>query len=129
MDWKKLACAVRLQVALHQQWGRLETLEHLVRKAGYAGPAADVLQRLASPSGVAGSSNGIGSRGVGSGGAYARLTRYQSTTCTLSYHDYVRLRDVATGGDEPFRSAAAAAEEQGSSGGKAAGRRLVTVPA
>ncbi|GAB4815132.1 hypothetical protein N2152v2_002178 [Parachlorella kessleri] len=56
------------EVALHQHWDRQQTLEHLIHKAGYPGDPEDVL---------------------GSGAAAFRLTRYQSTTCSLSYPEYL----------------------------------------
>ena len=58
----------RQQVALHQHWDRQQTLEHLIHKAGYPGDPEDVLA---------------------SGATAFRLTRYQSTTCSLSYPEYL----------------------------------------
>jgi uncharacterized protein (TIGR00296 family) len=59
------------EVAAHAGWDRAATLEQLVRKAGCAGGASPRLR------------------------AAVRLTRYQSTTCTLSYEEYQRLKDPA----------------------------------
>lgn len=72
------------EVAAHEGWGRRDTLEHLVRKAGCAAGAAGVLDRL-------------------------KLTRYQSATCTLTYDEYRALKEPAVFGG---REAAEAATEE-----------------
>eukprot|EP00850_Spirogloea_muscicola_P003273 SM000013S26442 [mRNA] locus=s13:402583:403857:+ [translate_table: standard] len=53
------------EVAEQEGWTKLETVDSLVRKAGYLGPISDSLRRK------------------------LRITRYQSSLYTLSYHEYV----------------------------------------
>ena len=60
------------EVAAHEGWDRAQTLDHLIRKAGYGGPPSSARARL-------------------------RMTRYQSTTCALSYDEYCRHREPAHG--------------------------------
>lgn len=57
------------EVPAHEVWDKSQTLEHLVRKSGcVAGVSAKIRGSL-------------------------RLTRYQSTTCTLTYEEYVAIKD------------------------------------
>jgi AMMECR1 domain-containing protein len=55
------------EVAASEAWDRAQTIDRLVRKAGCAAPGAELRARV-------------------------RVTRYQSTTCALSYEEYVKLR-------------------------------------
>eukprot|EP00887_Chlorella_sp_A99_P006014 scaffold27.g6014.t1 len=55
------------EVAAHERWDHVQTLDHLVRKAGFAGPAVTVR-------------------------SYLQITRYQSTACSLTYEEYARLK-------------------------------------
>ena len=65
---------------------RLQTLHHLVRKAGYAGAAAAVLGSL-------------------------RVTRYRSTAFSLTYAEYARGAGAADGGSAPWRRHASSARK------------------
>lgn len=86
------------EVALHQRWSQLETLEQLVRKGGYAGDPADVLSPVSSTGNTS------------SRKQQYKLMRYRSTTCTLSYHDYLhQARVVAERGGGSLGTAAAGA--------------------
>jgi hypothetical protein len=120
------------QVAEHQRWNKQQTLEHLVHKAGYAGAPEDVF---------------------GAGAGPYKLTRYQSTTCTLSYAEYLRLKaeqqqrgqagaeadggavrakGAGTGAAGSPRHQAGQGQQQPfrlGGGGKAGRGQLVTVPA
>ncbi|KAI7841020.1 hypothetical protein COHA_005248 [Chlorella ohadii] len=58
------------EVAAHEGWDKQQTLDHLIRKAGYAG----------SPIAVRAS-------------ATLKVTRYQSTTFSLTYDEYQRLTE------------------------------------
>lgn len=98
------------EVARHQGWGKWHTLEQLVRKSGYAGPAEAVLR----------------------GNGALRLTRYRSTTCTLSYQQYLRLKEA--GGEampgSPVKEAGSPQQQQPFHlGAGSKSRRLVSVPA
>lgn len=53
-----------------QGWDKQETIDSLIRKAGYTGPVTDELR------------------------ASIRLTRYQSTLCKLTYEEYIARRDM-----------------------------------
>jgi AMMECR1 domain-containing protein len=64
------------EVARAERWDRGATLDAAVRKAGCSGAAA------------------VG----GIARASLRVTRYQSTTCTLGYDEYARMRSP---GSEP----------------------------
>ncbi|GBG63959.1 hypothetical protein CBR_g39962 [Chara braunii] len=61
------------EVAEQEGWTKLETIDSLVRKAGYMGPITDSLRRK------------------------LRITRYQSSLYTLNYKDYVDYVTVARG--------------------------------
>lgn len=56
------------EVASHERWDKAQTLEHLVRKSGYTAGFKSVRSAI-------------------------KLTRYQSTTCTLSYDEYKALKE------------------------------------
>ena len=56
------------EVAAHEKWDKPQTLEHLVRKAGCSAGAMAVRGDM-------------------------KLTRYQSAACTLSYDEYIQLKE------------------------------------
>lgn len=57
------------EVAAHEDWDKRETLDHLIRKSGCRdGSNVTVLKSI-------------------------KLTRYQSTACSLSYDDYTKLKE------------------------------------
>lgn len=58
------------EVPFHEEWDHDTTMEQLVRKAGCTAASTSVR------------------RGI-------KLTRYQSTTCTLSYEQYLKIKDPA----------------------------------
>lgn len=66
-------------MAAHETWDREATIGHLVRKAGCLAPCGPALR------------------------AALRVTRYQSTKCTLSYEEYRVLRHAELG-DRPVRA-------------------------
>lgn len=57
-----------------------QTLDHLIRKAGYSGPAVAVR-----------------------GSASLRVTRYQSSTCALTYEEFTKLAAEAEAGSPRTR--------------------------
>lgn len=56
----------------------LQTMDHLIRKAGFLGPALIVRNSL-------------------------RITRYQSTAFSLTYEEYSKLKDSAKAGNGALR--------------------------
>ena len=56
------------EVAAHERWDKRQTLEHLVKKSGCGAGAGAVL-------------------------AVLKLTRYQSATCTLTYDEYLKIKE------------------------------------
>jgi AMMECR1 domain-containing protein len=56
------------EIAAHEKWSKTTTLEHLVRKSGCTAGAGAVLEKI-------------------------NLTRYQSVACTLSYEEYLQLKE------------------------------------
>ncbi|CAL5407023.1 hypothetical protein CsSME_00027968 [Camellia sinensis var. sinensis] len=61
------------EVAAHEGWTKIETIDSLMRKAGYNGTITESLRKQ------------------------IRLTRYQSTLCTMHYSDYVTYVKTARG--------------------------------
>jgi AMME syndrome candidate gene 1 protein len=57
------------EVPAHESWDKEETLHHLVRKAGYHVGATSALRRS------------------------IKLTRYRSTTYTLTYDEYRKIKE------------------------------------
>lgn len=55
------------EIASHEGWNKMETLEHLIRKAGCHGSDVTKIRRS------------------------LKLVRYQSTTFTLSYDEYLKV--------------------------------------
>ncbi|XP_078434611.1 AMMECR1 family [Wolffia australiana] len=53
------------EVAAHEGWTKVETIDSLMRKAGYSGSITETLRRR------------------------VQLTRYQSTLCSMHFSDYV----------------------------------------
>lgn len=62
-------------MAAHEGWDKQQTLDHLIRKAGYSGPPLAVR-----------ASAGL------------RVTRYRSTATSLSHQEYRRLKEEAAAG-------------------------------
>lgn len=56
------------EVASHEGWDKQQTIDQLIRKAGFTSTAVTVRSSL-------------------------RVTRYQSTTCSLTYDEYCKLKD------------------------------------
>jgi uncharacterized protein (TIGR00296 family) len=56
------------EIAAHEKWNKTTTLEHLVRKSGCTAGAGAVLKKI-------------------------KLNRYQSSTCTLSYEEYLQRKE------------------------------------
>lgn len=53
-------------VIIQEGWSKIEAIDSLIRKAGYSGPITDTLRRR------------------------SRITRYQSSFCSMTYNEYVR---------------------------------------
>jgi AMMECR1 domain-containing protein len=64
----KLTATYLPEIAQHEGWSKQQTIDSLIRKAGYAGYATPELRKGLS------------------------VTRYKSTTCTLSYEEYSSLK-------------------------------------
>lgn len=73
------------EVAAHEGWDRQQTLDHLIRKAGHSG----------SPLAVRAS-------------ATLKVTRYVSTTCSLSWEEFRALQEQEAGGGAAPRGDGAA---------------------
>lgn len=56
------------EVAAHQGWDRRQALDNLIQKSGYGGQLMSRVRQ------------------------HVKLTRYQSTTCTLTYEEYCKLK-------------------------------------
>uniref|UniRef100_A0A803QUQ9 AMMECR1 domain-containing protein n=1 Tax=Cannabis sativa TaxID=3483 RepID=A0A803QUQ9_CANSA len=53
------------EIAAHEGWTKLEAIDSLMRKSGYSGTISETLRKK------------------------IKLTRYQSTLCTMQYSDYI----------------------------------------
>jgi len=80
------------EVAAHEKWDKAQTLEHLTRKAGCLSGASKAIKKA------------------------IKLTRYRSSTCTLSYDEYKALKEPRL-----FR--------RGAKTDRVAGEEVITVPA
>jgi uncharacterized protein (TIGR00296 family) len=61
------------EVAEQEGWTQVEAIDSLIRKAGYSGPISDSLRRR------------------------LRITRYQSSLFTMTFHDYVQYVELNRG--------------------------------
>jgi len=68
---RSLSATYLPEVAPEQEWNKYETLESLLRKAGYSGPISDGILHTMS----------------------IRLTRYQSSQSKMTYKDYKKFKD------------------------------------